>query len=83
MAVSALRHLDADERALLRRRIQEGQFRDELAFEEFAVRSAIARIKWDELRALRRLKPPRPLTDERIIRESRGARRAVARKYES
>ncbi|HEX9710531.1 MAG TPA: hypothetical protein VGB42_11285 [Candidatus Thermoplasmatota archaeon] len=83
MAASALRHLGPDERALLRRRIEEGQFRSEHEFEEFAIRSAIARMHWEELRALRDKNPPPRLTDERILLEVRRTRRAVARKHDS
>jgi hypothetical protein len=81
MVASALRHLTPEGRALLKRRIESGQFRSELEFEEFAIRAAISRMQWDELRRLRADKPPPRYSDEQILREVRKVRRAVARKH--
>jgi len=83
MAARALHHLGRPERDLLARLIAAGEFHDEADFEEFAVRRALAQLRLQELWSLRERKPQTKLTTEKILREARSVRRAVARKHES
>jgi len=59
MAARSHRPFTAGERALLERFIEAGEFRDEAAFEEFAIRRALAQLRLRELRELRASRPPR------------------------
>ncbi len=76
MSTRAARRLTPEDRRLVERAISTGSFRDLDEFEDFAVRRAIALLRLDELMELR---PPRPLTVEKILRETRSVRREMAR----
>ena len=72
----AARRLTAEDRQLVERAISTGSFRDIDEFEDFAVRRAIALLRLEELMQLR---PLRPLTIEKILKETRTVRREMAR----
>jgi len=83
MAARAHRAFTPQEQALLDRFIEAGEFRDEAEFEEFAIRRALAQLRLEELRDLRKTKGGRPIGLERILRETRKVRRQMWRERAS
>lgn len=83
MAARGHRVFTKEERALLGRFIETGEFRDEAEFEEFAIRRALAQLRLQELRDLRRTTGGRRVSRERILRETRKVRRKMWREHAS
>jgi hypothetical protein len=76
MAAKAPRRLSREEKELINKAIAQGEFGSVAEFEDFAVRQAIALLRWRELQEL---PVRRRYTEEEILREARRVRRAVAR----
>lgn len=83
MATRATHNLTREERALVDRFIEAGQFRDEAEFREFAIRRALAQLRLQEMREFRRTAGGRTVTRERILRETRKVRRQMWREHAS
>ena len=79
MAARGHHAFTAEERALINRFIEAGEFRDEAEFEEFAIRTALAQLRLQELFDLRKASGARPMSRERILRETRKVRRQMWR----
>jgi hypothetical protein len=82
-AARAIRAFTREGRALVGRFIEAGEFRDEAEFQEFALRRALAQLRLRELREFRKTIGGRPISRERILRETRKARREMWRAHGS
>lgn len=77
MAARGHHNFTREDRALVDRFIDAGEFRDFAEFQEFAVRSALAQLRLRELHDLRKARKVPPIGLERILRETRKVRREM------